>query len=142
MKKIILFLLIFFSFHSFIESSIEQLDSIKKQQEVKKLKDDLYALEGSIFYKKYLSPINTLRENTAFLIAIAGLCGSIIAPFKIVKTNSGQALLGTRLAVMATTLCATTTAACAVSFFRPFLWFAEHKRESLKKKIFELEKSR
>jgi hypothetical protein len=141
MKKIILFFLIFFSFHSSIESSIEQLDNIKKEQREKKLKDDLYTLEGSIFYKKYLSPVNTLREKTAFLIAVTGLFGSMIAPFKIVKSNSGHpiAIIGTRLAVMATTLCASTTVACAVSFFRPILWYHEVQRDRLKKKIFELQ---
>lgn len=140
MKKIILFFLIFFSFHLSIESSIEQLDNIKKEQELKKLKDDLYNLEGSTFYKKHLSPMNTIREKTAFLIAVTGLFGSMIAPFKMVKSNSGHpvALFGRRLAVMASSLCATTALACTVSFFRPFVWYQEHKCQRLKKKIFEL----
>lgn len=115
-------------------------DLIKKQQESKKLQEQLYQLESSLFYKKHLSPMNIIRERAAFLIAVGGLSGSIITPFKMVKSNSGHpvTIFGTRLAVMATTLCATATVACAVSFFRPFLWYQEHQCDRLKKKIFEL----
>jgi hypothetical protein len=116
-------------------------DSIKKQQESQKLHEQLYELESSLFYKKHLSPMNIIREKTAFLIAVTGLFGSMIAPFKMVKSNSGHpvTIIGTRLAVMATTLCASTTVACAVSFFRPILWYHEVQRDRLKKKIFELQ---
>lgn len=120
--------------------SEQQKEQIKNQKKQRELQEKLFSLEHSIFYKKHLSPMNTIRERTAFFIAIAGLCGSFVTPFKLVKGSPQHpfATLGRRLAVMATTLCFTTTAACAISFLRPILWYQEYRAERLKKKIFDL----
>lgn len=124
--------------------SIQKNDGYQNQQEVKKLKDDLYALEGSIFYKKHLSPMNTVREKTAFVIALAGICASCVTPFKLVPSDSKHRIKSYlhRGCIGAITFSGCMLSAYAVSFFRPILWYQEHKRESLKNKIFELQNSR
>lgn len=121
----------------------EPQNTHQKQQEIKKLKDDLYTLEGAIFYKKHLSPVNTLREKTAFIIAIAGICASCVTPFKFVKTNPKHRIqsYAKRLGIMAITMGSCALSAGAVSFFRPTLWYQEYKRDCIKKKIFELQSS-
>ncbi len=121
-----------------------QKDAFQTQQQVKKLKDDLYALEGSIFYKKHLSPMNTMREKTAFVIALAGICASCITPFKLIPSDPKHRMKSYlhRGGIAAITFSGCMLSAYAVSFFRPILWYQEHKRDSLKKKIFELQNSR
>lgn len=116
---------------------------IPAKNSLNSLKEDLYQLESQIFYTKHLAYSNTIRERTAFIVAIAGICGSLVTPFKLVKNNPQHRIrtFGRRLAVMVTTLCATTTAAFAISFLRPVLWYKEHKRDTLKKKIFDLQKN-
>lgn len=123
------------------EEATKRLTATQIQKEEKKLKDALYELESRIFYTKHLSPIKTVHERTAFMIMVAGACGSLVTPFKLIKSSPHHPFktFTKRLAVMATTLCFTTTAAYTISFMRPFLWYQEHRAEKLKKKIFDLQ---
>lgn len=104
------------------------------------LKQELYQLESEIFYTKHLSYFNTIREKTAFMVAIAGILGSGIAPFKVIESDEGRPLhtISRRMGVCAGLLGATAATAGTISYVRPILWYKEHKRTVLKNKIFEL----
>lgn len=115
----------------------------KNQKDEKKLKEQLNDLEGEIFKKKYLSLMNPIRDKTAFLIAIVGLCGSFIIPFKVVKKDNKHPFktAGKRFGVMSATLGATAITTLIVTFFKPTLWYQQYRRENVKKKIFDLQKN-
>lgn len=106
---------------------------------VEDLKEELYKLEGEIFYKKHFAYSNALRERAAFIVAIGGIVGSGIAPFKLIEgRHSYMQTFIKRMGVCAASLCATLSTAYTISYFRPVLWYKEHQRDLLKKKIIEL----
>ncbi|CAN5146480.1 hypothetical protein BH09DEP1_BH09DEP1_1120 [soil metagenome] len=114
--------------------------NLKNEQESQKLKDELNRLEGSILYKRCCSPINTIRERTAFMIAVAGTCGSLVAPFKLIKSNPRHPMrtIAQRICVTVVSFSAAATAACILAYVRPILWWHEYKRDRLKEKILKI----
>lgn len=113
-----------------------------KQKNVTKLKEELDKLEGSILYKRCCSPFNIIRERTAFALAIAGIAGSFVAPFKLVKSNPRHPVktFTQRVGVSTAALTITVTAAFVLSYSRPVLWWHEYKRDGIKTKLYELQK--
>ncbi|GMU19484.1 MAG: hypothetical protein AMXMBFR12_06760 [Candidatus Babeliales bacterium] len=139
MKK--LFFLLLFSLHT--PATSPNKDLVKKELEVKNLKQELYELESQIFYTKHLSLFNTLRDKTAFLIGAAGLIGSCVTPFKFVKSSPHHPyrVWAKRAKIAGATLAASISCAAALTYIRPILWLKEEKKKRLQYKIFELQKN-
>lgn len=119
-------------------SAIMHASPVKTESE---LKEQLYELEGKLFYKKHLAYSKTIREKTAFIVGLAGIAGSFAAPFKLVKSNPRHPVntFAKRVSVCAVCLCAATTAVCSIEYLRPIIYWHEYKRDRLKAKIFELQ---
>lgn len=123
------------------DTILEHKQHTQNNREAKRLKDELFELENQIFYTKHLSPVKIFRERVAFLVAAAGLAGSFIIPFKLVKSSPTHPYraLAKRLKVAGATLAASATGACALTYIRPVLWLKETKKKQLDHKIFELQ---